>query len=93
MGHPLTCKDLIAFLDDYFEGDQPAEVRSEFERHLAVCPQCRDYLKTYDATVHMARTLASCGPAAPAPADVPEDLVRAILAARSKLAAGADPTT
>ena len=53
--------------------------RSEFERHLAVCPSCVAYLKTYEQTIFIARSAANEQP----PEDVPESLLRAILAARN----------
>jgi anti-sigma factor RsiW len=52
----------------------------EFERHLAVCPSCVAYLKTYEQTILLAKAAADD----PVPPDVPDSLVRAILAARSK---------
>lgn len=89
MGQRLTCKEFIAFLDDYLTGDQQPDVRAEFEWHLSVCPPCRDYLKTYDATVQLTESLGSQnGPAAgtseQVPEEVPSELIAAILAARSK---------
>jgi len=79
----VTCQEIIDFLDDYLAGNQPAEVRAEFERHLSACPYCVDYLKSYDATVQLARSLGAVGRQTP-PADAPEELVQAILAARNK---------
>ena len=53
--------------------------RVEFERHLSVCPSCVAYLETYERTIALARTSSD----EPVPEDVPESLVRAILAARA----------
>lgn len=77
----MTCREFIAFLDEYFSGEQSAEVRVEFDRHLSLCEDCRTYLQTYDATIKLVRALGDTPDNVP-PADVPEDLVRAILAAR-----------
>jgi hypothetical protein len=52
----------------------------EFERHLAVCPSCVAYLRTYEQTVLLAK--ASAGD--PVPEEIPEPLVKAILEARRK---------
>ena len=74
----MTCRDFIDFLDDYLAGEQPDELRQEFERHLQVCPACRDYVKTYRDTVALAR--AACSDP-DAPPEAPRELVNAILAA------------
>ena len=87
----MTCKQLIDFIMSYLENQLPQEERSEFDRHLAVCPSCVNYMKTYETTVLLAKACAGD----PVPDDVPESLVQAILAARRKanslLAASNDP--
>ena len=76
----MTCKDLVDFLDDYVDETLDATVRRHFDDHLGECPQCQEYLDGYRATIDLA---AGCGSASDAvPDDVPEDLVKAILAAR-----------
>lgn len=75
----LPCSEIIGFLDDYLSGEQTAAVRAEFEKHLAVCPPCVDYLKSYQQTVSLARDTAQSPDARQA---VPAELVQAILAAR-----------
>jgi anti-sigma factor RsiW len=62
----------------YQDDELSTEERAEFERHLAVCPPCQAYLATYDKTVEL---VGQCGDD-PAPEDVPESLIAAILAAR-----------
>jgi anti-sigma factor RsiW len=82
----ITCKELVDFLGDYAEGELPAPTLAEFHRHLAVCPSCINYVESYKATRLLGKA-ALCDPkdpGQPAPADVPEDLIRAILAARKK---------
>lgn len=79
----LTCKEFIDFLDDYAEGAQEGAVRAEFERHMAACPPCAEYLREYLETIRLAKTC--CDPRArDAKANAPEPLIRAILAARKK---------
>jgi anti-sigma factor RsiW len=78
----MTCRELIDFLGDYLTGELSAEQRAEFERHLAVCQDCRFYLASYRATVAMGRS-AFRWVDEPVPAEVPVGLVKAILAARA----------
>ena len=79
----IKCSELIDFIADYLTGDLTAHERKEFERHLAVCPPCQVYLKTYQETIRLSRVAekgASADQEPPPP--IPEDLVRAIVAAR-----------
>jgi anti-sigma factor RsiW len=76
----ITCRELIDFIGSYRDRELTPEQRSEFERHLSVCPSCVNYLKTYEQTILLAKVADDD----PAPADVPESLVQAILEARKK---------
>jgi len=75
----VTCRDLIDFLDSYLEGELSMAESGRFEAHLAICPDCVNYVASYRTTVALGR--AACVDDA-LPTDVPEDLVQAILAAR-----------
>ena len=79
----MTCRELIDFLGAYLDGQLSEEVRLRFAEHLAACQECSAYLESYRATVQVAKR-AFKHPDDPVPADVPEDLVKAILAARRK---------
>lgn len=74
----MTCRDFADFLLDYVEGDLAAGARRRFDEHLANCPDCVHYLQHYTETVKAGRLAM----ADELPADVPDDLVRAILRAR-----------
>ncbi len=78
----MTCRELVEFLADYLAGDLPAEVRRVFETHLGECPECVTYLRSYADTVRLARASAETDDAVAA--EVPERLVRAVLAARRR---------
>jgi anti-sigma factor RsiW len=78
----LNCMEFETFLIEYMEGDLPAGQRRVFEFHMVVCRECRDYLAAYRRTIEIAGR-AYDDETAPVPSDVPEDLVRAILAARN----------
>ena len=77
----ITCRDFVEFLDDYLAGALPEAKRSAFNAHLAACPSCVAYMKTYQASIRMGKAVLS-GPELPA--DVPEDLLRAVMAAYKK---------
>jgi anti-sigma factor RsiW len=79
----ITCRELIAFLGRHIDGELSPEERTEFDRHLAVCPACRSYLESYRETIRLGKAAYS-GPEDRPPDDVPEDIVKAIMAARTK---------
>jgi len=72
----LPCREIIAFLADYLDGSLAPETRSEFDRHLAVCPSCVAYLASYRETIRMAKAASIDGDAG----EPPEELVKAIVA-------------
>lgn len=76
----MTCRELIGFLADYLDGELPDAVRADFERHLALCPECVVYLDGYRDAIRLSRD--AFAPDGPPPDDVPEALVEAILAAK-----------
>lgn len=77
----ITCRDLLGFLHDYTAGALNEAQTRTFEEHLAVCPPCVAYLATYRAV----STLSLATQQSDASSDeLPEDLVRAILAARDR---------
>lgn len=45
-----TCNDALKHLVDYLEGDLDTEASEELESHLAACPPCVRFLKTYKTT-------------------------------------------
>lgn len=76
----MKCREFTDFLMAYLDDELPAETRGSFEFHLHECQSCVNYLESYRATVALGR--AACAEDAELPDDVPEGLVRAILAAR-----------
>jgi len=79
----MTCHELNEFLIDYHSGDLHPEERARFEAHLALCSDCVAYLRGYEETIRLGKG-AYGQPDDPVPADVPDELVRAILAARPR---------
>jgi len=83
----MTCREAIEFIAEYLDGALPVPVRTEFERHLAVCPSCEAYLDGYRRTVAMGRA-AFAELQGPTGGTLPEGLVRAICAAQEKRGSG-----
>lgn len=77
----ITCNEVITFLLAYLSGELPPEKEHEFERHLAVCPSCVAYMKTYRETVKMGRASLTEG-SENAPPALGMELVNAILGNR-----------
>jgi anti-sigma factor RsiW len=78
----MTCRDFADFLDQYLAGDLSAATLARFERHLSLCPNCVRYLSQYRDAIAMGRS-AFHNLSDSVPVDVPEDLVAAILVART----------
>jgi anti-sigma factor RsiW len=80
----MNCREFTDFLHEYLFGNLPAPERAEFEKHLAECPWCVAYLSSYQKTIQLERAALATAEDAPPPADAPEELVQAILRARSR---------
>ena len=79
----MTCREFADFMMDYLSGELSSESRAQFDHHLSVCSNCRRYLASYRETVTLGKR-AFEDDAARVPAEVPEELVKAILAARPR---------
>lgn len=79
----VTCREFAEFMGDYLAGELSADVRTQFDDHLARCTNCRRYLTSYEESVKLGKH-AFDDNGADLPADVPEELVQAILAARRR---------
>jgi anti-sigma factor RsiW len=77
----MTCRELVEFLMDYLDAVLPEPERLCFEEHLGECPDCVAYLASYQEAIRLGKDACGAGEDA-IPAEVPEDLVRAVLAAR-----------
>jgi anti-sigma factor RsiW len=60
-----VCREVVALLIDYVDGDLPPDRREEFERHMCGCLPCFVYLETYQATIRLTRALPRCDPLPP----------------------------
>lgn len=77
----ITCREFIEFLMQYLDRALPDSRLQQFERHLDICESCQAYLKGYETTVKLGKQ-AFHNLDDEVPAEVPQDLIRAILAAR-----------
>ncbi len=76
----MTCRELNDFLAEYLEGALAGSQQAAFESHLGLCPDCVRYLDDYREVIRLG---GLCGTEEAPPADVPEELIRAVLAARA----------
>jgi anti-sigma factor RsiW len=74
----ITCRQLINFIIDYVDGALDETANAEFERHLGVCPSCRNYLESYRVTMSVTKISITDAPLD----DVPDELVERILSRR-----------
>ena len=77
----LACGEVITFLFEYLEEDLAAERRGEFDRHLSICPSCRNYLVTYRDSLLLLRHAEQLDEAEIP--ELPQHLLDAIVRARS----------
>lgn len=76
----LACGEVITFLFEYLDEEVAEERKGEFDRHLAVCPSCRNYLETYRESLLLVRHGARLDEAEIP--ELPQHLLDAIVRAR-----------
>jgi anti-sigma factor RsiW len=79
----VTCREFADFMMDYLSGELSTESRAAFKYHLSLCANCRRYLASYRETVKLGKRAFEDADT-DVPLEVPEELVKAILAARSR---------
>jgi anti-sigma factor RsiW len=79
----MNCREFTEFLHEYLFGNLPETERVAFESHLAECPWCVAYLENYRRTIELEQAAFADAADAPPPADAPEELIQAILRART----------
>lgn len=58
-GADIACEQAVALATDYLEGALSPRDRARFERHLAGCPHCTEYLAQLRTTIGLAGGLRS----------------------------------
>jgi len=79
----MKCREFVEFVMEYLDGTLGEAERRVFEDHVELCPPCVNYLASYRETVRLGNSV--CAPDDEVPPDVPEELVQAILSARSRV--------
>jgi anti-sigma factor RsiW len=51
----IKCASGVELLADYLDGALPADVSALIETHVAACPHCRAFIKSYQATPQVFR--------------------------------------
>ena len=77
----MNCREFVGFLMDYLDGALPRSQGEVFDQHMVDCPGCETYLDTYRETIRLGKVCRD--PEGAVPDNVPEELLDAILAARS----------
>ena len=54
----LVCQQVVELVTDYLEGALSDPDRRRFERHLAGCPHCTEYLAQMRETIRLAGRVA-----------------------------------
>jgi anti-sigma factor RsiW len=80
----MNCREFTEFLHEYIRGDLPADEQAEFEKHLAECPWCAAYLDSYRKTIVLEKAAFAGSEQDSQQAEAPEELIVAILHARSR---------
>jgi anti-sigma factor RsiW len=81
----VTCREFAEFIMEYLDGELPTDVHTPFESHISRCPACDRYLRQYQATVAAGKAAFLQCEENEVPADVPEELISAILESRKRL--------
>jgi anti-sigma factor RsiW len=50
---PIACQEVVELVSDYLEGTLRGGDRRRFERHLAGCPHCSEYLEQMRETIRL----------------------------------------
>ena len=77
----ITCREFNDFIYDYVDITLSEKQTVLFERHMRICPMCRNFLKTYIATYKAVGQILPFDDRV-VPDEVPQDLIDAILEVR-----------
>ena len=78
----ITCTEFEQFVIDFYEKTLSDKQHSMFEFHMSICPKCNVHFRSYVLAIELGKKVCE-GEGDDLVEDVPEDLVRAILATRA----------
>ena len=78
----ITCREFEEFVLSYLDGELTPKQNRVFKMHLSLCRECREYLNAYQTSIELSKQLLR-EPSMPVPDEAPEDLIKAILAAKN----------
>ncbi len=53
----MTCREFVDSLAEYLDAEQSAAMLAECEAHLDECGDCRAFLRNYQATIHLTKSM------------------------------------
>ncbi|MFT7464083.1 MAG: anti-sigma factor RsiW [Pseudohongiellaceae bacterium] len=80
----MTCQQFSDFIRAWLDGELSEGQRSSFDEHMALCSECAQYLDNYREAMELGKSAYLPLDAEALHAEVPEDLVQAVLAARRR---------
>lgn len=78
----ITCKEFEDFVLSYLDGELTPNQNRVFKIHLYLCRECRDYLNAYQRSIELSKHHFQKS-SMPVLDEAPEDLIKAILAAKN----------
>ncbi len=78
----MNCREYVEFLMAYVNDELPPDQAAAFRQHISDCPPCINYLETYRDTLELEKRAYEEQEALFE--EAPENLVKAILAARGE---------
>ncbi|MCZ6600987.1 MAG: zf-HC2 domain-containing protein [Acidobacteria bacterium] len=78
----MNCREYVEFLMAYVNDELPPDQADAFRQHISDCPPCINYLETYHDTLELEKRAYEEQEALFE--EAPENLVKAILAARGE---------
>ncbi|HXT69349.1 MAG TPA: zf-HC2 domain-containing protein [Vicinamibacterales bacterium] len=73
----MNCREMSQFLDEYFAGELPEAVATEFNGHITRCDDCTVYIEQYRRVITTGRAVRNEDEMC----ECPEELIQAIMAA------------
>lgn len=78
----MNCREFTEFVMAWIDGELPEDERATFEAHIQECPPCVRFLHSYQDTVRLGKAASADDESVLQ--EVPERLIRAVLAARRR---------